>query len=140
MEFVRCGGGCRIQINVKYTDLIEQMFPLKADGSRYKSCSKCRVRTTKKCEHGKRGGQCRECGNGYCEHNRRRSRCTECSGQNCVHGEKLHRCVECSNLHCDTCDQTLTTKHNYDSHLQSLHHFRNALPFTTVYGDDLGIN
>ena len=32
----------------------------------------------KKCEHGRRKSQCKDCGTGYCEHGRLKSRCKDC--------------------------------------------------------------
>ena len=51
----------------------------------------------KKCEHGKRRSQCKECGgSGLCEHGKRRSRCKECGGSGiCEHGRRRYQCKYC---------------------------------------------
>ena len=51
----------------------------------------------KKCEHGKRKTQCKECGgSACCEHGKRKSICGECGGsQICEHGKVRSGCKEC---------------------------------------------
>jgi hypothetical protein len=52
----------------------------------------------KKCEHGKRKYQCKECGGGgICQHNKVRQDCIECKGSNiCEHEKRRRFCKECS--------------------------------------------
>ena len=62
-------------------------------GVKYRSqCKVCR-----KCEHGRRRTNCKECGGGsICEHGRERSKCKECGGsQICEHGRERCKCKEC---------------------------------------------
>ena len=51
----------------------------------------------KKCPHGRRRCQCKECGGaGICPHNRHRSQCKECGGsQICEHNRQRSQCKEC---------------------------------------------
>lgn len=51
----------------------------------------------KKCPHGKRSSQCRECsGSSFCDHGRNKWTCRECGGASfCVHGRRKTRCKEC---------------------------------------------
>eukprot|EP00961_Rhodomonas_salina_P107260 1444120-Rhodomonas_salina.1 len=51
----------------------------------------------KMCEHGRRAGQCRDCGaSNVCEHHRRRSRCKDCGGSGiCVHNRQRNYCKDC---------------------------------------------
>jgi hypothetical protein len=57
--------------------------------------SQCKV--CRKCEHGRRRTNCKECGGGsICEHGRERSKCKECGGsQICEHGRERCKCKEC---------------------------------------------
>ena len=57
--------------------------------------SQCKV--CRKCEHGRRRTNCKECGGGsICEHGRERSKCKECGGsQICEHDRVRYNCKEC---------------------------------------------
>ena len=54
-------------------------------------------RIYKKCQHGRRKSQCKECGgSSICEHGRQKSRCKECGGSSiCEHGKRKSTCKEC---------------------------------------------
>ena len=79
----------------------------KKTGKHLLQCNYCRnyvnewarlhSKRNKKCEHGRRRDQCKECGgSGICEHKRRRSECKECGGsQICEHEKIRSKCKEC---------------------------------------------
>jgi hypothetical protein len=56
-----------------------------------------RRKPRKKCEHGRRKSQCRDCGGGsFCEHKRRKSRCRDCGGASfCEHVRIKSKCKNC---------------------------------------------
>ena len=64
-------------------------------------CVDCRENTCprgpRKCPHGRRRTQCKECGgSAICPHGRRRAQCKECGGSAiCLHGLQRFRCKEC---------------------------------------------
>ena len=62
----------------------------------------------KKCKHGRRRYDCKDCGgSGICEHGRRRSNCKECGGTGiCEHGRRRTRCEECGGHVVVTLDAT----------------------------------
>ena len=51
----------------------------------------------KKCKHGRRRYDCKDCGgSGICEHGRERRTCKECGGSSiCEHGRRRSTCKEC---------------------------------------------
>jgi hypothetical protein len=50
--------------------------------------SKCRTPGKRMCEHGRRKGQCKDCGTG---------RCTDCGTGQCQHKLWKHHCKDCAN-------------------------------------------
>ena len=49
------------------------------------------------CEHGRRNGQCTDCGgSSFCEHKRRKGRCKDCGGSGfCEHNRRKGTCKDC---------------------------------------------
>ena len=49
------------------------------------------------CEHGRRKGQCKDCGgSSFCEHKRRKGRCKDCGGSSfCEHNRRKGTCKDC---------------------------------------------
>jgi hypothetical protein len=88
--------------NVPYTDATSSGAKSKKN---YGYCSmKCRgVRKKaprappKQCEHGRRKGQCKDCGTGRCKHGRSRYMCTDCGTGQCQHKLWKHHCKDCAN-------------------------------------------
>jgi hypothetical protein len=65
---------------------------------RYKLCDVCRKKAVlKKCEHGRRKAQCKQCvGSGICEHGREKAKCKQCGGSDiCEHGRQKAQCIQC---------------------------------------------
>ena len=72
------------------------------NGKDYKTCNTCRNKrkARRKCPHGKRKSQCKDCGGAsICEHGRRKSRCKDCVGASiCEHGRRKSTCKDCATL------------------------------------------
>ena len=77
-------------------------FKKKRDDSYQKTCNQCLSRRNasakkRKCPHGKRKSQCKECGGvGICEHDRLLTDCKLCGGsQICEHNRRRRDCKLC---------------------------------------------
>ena len=55
------------------------------------------MKIRKKCAHGRRKNECRDCkGSSFCVHGRQKARCRDCKGsQICVHGRRKSKCRDC---------------------------------------------
>jgi hypothetical protein len=65
--------------------------------------SKCRAakKAPRKCEHGRRPSQCRDCGTGQCQHGLWESNCKDCVTGCCEHGREKGKCKDCGTGHCE---------------------------------------
>jgi hypothetical protein len=63
-------------------------------------CSKTCRAAKGKYDHGRRKGQCKDCGTGYCKHGRQKGQCKDCGTGHCQHGRRKHQCEDCGTGHC----------------------------------------
>lgn len=74
-------------------------FSVYCNGRPYKTCIMCNEakKNAKKCHHGKRKNNCKDCGGGsVCEHNKIRSICKKCVGGSiCEHLRERRKCKDC---------------------------------------------
>jgi hypothetical protein len=89
---------CRVCYG-KYTDARDSGGGSKKN---YGFCSRtCRDNNkNRKCDHGRRKGQCKDCGTGYCKHGRQEGKCGDCGTGHCEHGRQKGQCRDCGTGYC----------------------------------------